>query len=93
MLEIQQAQEQQDIGSIIQNLANRFSHLASTVLATINTTVIDLSRITYTTLILVGIFLYFTHVERRLGKDLIKGGIILAFLAEFIFPLVVGALH
>jgi hypothetical protein len=35
---------------------------------------------------MLGLLLYFTHVERRLGKDLIKGGVALAVLSEFVFP-------
>jgi hypothetical protein len=33
-----------------------------------------------------GLLLYFTHVNRRQGKDLVKGGVVLAVLSEFVFP-------
>jgi hypothetical protein len=59
------------------------------VLATVDSTVLDLTRVAYVTVLLVGLLLYFTHLERRLGKDLIKGGVVLAVLAEFVFPLFV----
>jgi len=48
--------------------------------------VIDLSRIAYVTLLMLGLLLYYTHIERRLGKDLIKGGLALAIMSEFVFP-------
>jgi len=40
----------------------------------------------YVSLLMIGLLLYFTHLERRLGKDLIKGGVALAIISEFVFP-------
>jgi len=56
------------------------------LLTTVDSTVIDLARMAYVSLLMVGLLLYFTHIERRLGKDLIKGGVALAVLSEFVFP-------
>ena len=78
-----------DIGSLIQSLAQQFTSLMSVVLTTIDTTVIQVARLAYISVLLLGILLYFTRVERRLGKDLIKGGVILAVLSEFVFPLLI----
>jgi hypothetical protein len=72
--------------NLIQQFAQQFSSTASFLLTTIDSTVVDLSRIVYVTLLMLGLLLYFTHVERRLGKDLIKGGVALAVLSEFVFP-------
>lgn len=47
---------------------------------------IQVTRLAYVSILLIGILLYFSHVERRLGKDLIKGGVVLAVLSEFVFP-------
>lgn len=58
----------------------------SVVLATVDSTVITLARMAYVSLLMIGLLLYFTHIERRLGKDLIKGGVALAVISEFIFP-------
>ena len=77
-----------DLGSIIQQLAQQFVSVMTTLLTTIDSTVIIVARLAYVTVLLLGILLYFTHAERRLGKDLIKGGIILAVLSEFVFPLI-----
>ncbi len=77
-----------DIGTILQRLAGEFASDATLVVGAIDSTVINLSRLAYITALLVGIFLYSTHLEKRLGKDLVKGGLILAFLSEFIFPLI-----
>ncbi len=56
------------------------------MLSTVDSTVVDLSRVAYVSLLMIGLLLYFTHVERRLGKDLIKGGVALAIVSEFVFP-------
>lgn len=74
--------------SVVQQLAQQFESLTSTLLATVDSTVIDVARLAYVTLLMVGILLYYTHVERRLGKDLIKGGVILAIVSEFVFPFI-----
>jgi len=75
-----------DLGNVIQQLAQQFTSTMGAVLTTIDSTVIDIARLAYVTVLLLGILLYFTHVERRLGKDLIKGGVVLAVLSEFILP-------
>jgi len=75
-----------DVGGIIQNIAQQFAALMSVVLATLDTTVIEITRLAYVSVLLLGLLLYFSHAEKRLGKDLIKGGIVLAVLSEFVFP-------
>jgi hypothetical protein len=72
--------------NIIQQFAQQFTAAVTTLLATIDSTVIDLSRAAYVTLLMLGLLLYYTHIERRLGKDLIKGGVALAIVSEFVFP-------
>ncbi len=71
---------------LVQQLAQQFTAMVTALLTTIDSTVIDISRVAYITLLMLGILLYFTHIERRLGKDLIKGGVALAIVAEFVFP-------
>jgi hypothetical protein len=72
--------------NLIQQLAQQFASTMSVVLTTVDSTVIDLARMAYVSLLMIGLLLYYTHVERRLGKDLIKGGVALAVISEFIFP-------
>jgi len=78
-----------DIGNLIKSLAQQFTSLMTVLLTTIDTTVIQLARLAYVSVLLLGVLLYFTRVERRLGKDLIKGGVVLAVLTEFVFPALV----
>lgn len=72
--------------NIIQQLAQQFASTMTLVLSTVDTTVVDVTRVAYVSLLMLGLLLYFTHVEKRLGKDLIKGGVALAVILEFVFP-------
>lgn len=72
--------------NLIQQFAQQFSSAVTTLLSTVDSTVIDLARVAWVSLLLVGILLYYTHVANRLGKDLIKGGVALAVISEFVFP-------
>jgi len=71
---------------LIQQFAQQFTADVATLLNTVDSTVVDISRIAYISLVMVGLLLYYTHIERRLGKDLIKGGVALAIISEFVFP-------
>lgn len=72
--------------NVIQQFAQQFASTATVLLATVDATVVDITRVAYVTVLMVGILLYFTHVATRLGKDLIKGGVALAIIVEFVFP-------
>jgi hypothetical protein len=71
---------------LIQQFAQQFTTTMTFLLSTIDSTVIDVTRIAYVTILIIGILLYFSHVATRLGKDLIKGGVALAIIVEFVFP-------
>ena len=75
-----------DMGAVIQGLAQQFTSVAALLLTSINSVVIDVSRLAYVSVLLIGLLLYFTHVDKRHGKDLITGGVLLAILSEFVFP-------
>ncbi len=75
--------------NLIQQFAQQFSSTVTVLLSTVDSTVVDVSRVAYVSLLMIGLLLYFTHVERRLGKDLIKGGVALAIVSEFVFPVLV----
>ncbi|MDA4128346.1 MAG: hypothetical protein OK422_02630 [Thaumarchaeota archaeon] len=77
-----------DFTGIIQQLAQKFTTAATALLGTLDQSVIAVSRVAYVSTLMLGTLLWATRVERRLGRDLIKGGIVLAVLAEFIFPLI-----
>jgi len=78
-----------DFDSVLQQLASEFTSGASQLLLAIDGTVINVTRVAYVTVLVLGVFLYFTRINRRLGKELITGGIALAILSEFVFPAIV----
>lgn len=75
-----------DFGTTVQQMAQQFVSVMTTVLMAINSTVIEVSRLAYISVILVGLLLWATHLDKRLGKDLVKGGVVLAVLSEVVFP-------
>jgi hypothetical protein len=75
-----------DFGAELQQLASEFNAAATQLLTTIDGAVIDATRVAYITILLLGALLCFTRVQKRLGRELITGGIILAVLSEFVFP-------
>jgi len=77
--------------NLIQQLVQQFTSTMTFLLNTVDSAAVDLARAAYITLLLVGILLYYTHAAQRLGKDLIKGGVALAIISEFVFPWLVKA--
>ena len=69
-----------------ENLVQQFASAVTALLTTVDSTVVDVSRVAYVSVVKLGLLLYYTDIERRLGKDLIKGGVALAIMSEFVFP-------
>ncbi len=88
VLPLQDGPAQPDFAGVIQQIAQKFTVIASQVLSAIDTAAISISRGAYFSLILLGILLYSTHLARRLGKDFIRGGVALAVLVEVVLPLI-----
>jgi len=78
-----------DFGSVVQQHASVFSSVVSQLLLAIGGTIINVTRVAYITVFLVGVFVYFIMVNRRLGRELIVGGMALAILSELVFPAMV----
>ena len=89
-LPLADAPQPTDIATGIQQYASQFATETAAVLTTINTAVIDIVRVAYVTCLLVGVLLYYTHIGRRLGKDLIYGGVALIVVTEIVIPFVAG---
>ncbi|MDA4113484.1 MAG: hypothetical protein OK474_05515 [Thaumarchaeota archaeon] len=79
-----------DLAGTLQQLASQFSAGATQVLVAIDGTVIDITRVAYITVLIIGVFLYFTRLNRHLGRELIAGGIILAILSQYVFPVLLA---
>lgn len=89
-LPILQVAQPSGIEAGIQQYASEFASETVASLTVINTAVVDIIRVAYVTCLLVGVLLYYTHLGRRLGKDLIMGGVLLVIITEFIIPVVGG---
>lgn len=76
-----------DITSIIHQIQQGVVSTAQVLLQAVDETVASLARITFVTLLVLGFFLYFSHLHRRLGKDLMYGGVALAIISQFVVPL------
>lgn len=87
-LPLSNAPSSTDLGTAIQQFASQFAPETAAVLTSINAAVIDIARAAYITCLLVGILLYCAHLGRRLGKDLIFGGVALVVLTEYVVPTV-----
>ena len=81
-----------DIATGIQQFAGQFASETAAVLTTVDAAVVDIVRVAYVTCLLVGVLLYYTHLGRRLGKDLIIGGVLLIVITEFVIPAVSGVI-
>ncbi len=77
-----------DLASAIQQFASQFATGTTAVLSSVNLAVVDIARVAYVTCLLVGVLLYFTHVGRRLGKDLMVGGVLIVVISEYVIPAV-----
>jgi len=87
-LPILDAPQPPDFATAIQQFASQFATGTAAVLTSVNTAVVDIARVAYVTCLLVGVLLYFTHLGRRLGKDLIMGGVLLVVITEYVIPTV-----
>jgi hypothetical protein len=81
----------QDFGSVISQIQQSVMAGSQLLLQAINDTVLSLTRVVFVTLLILGFFLYFTHLHRRLGKDLMFGGVVLAIISQFVIPAVTRA--
>jgi len=77
-----------DLGTTVQQVAGQFAAETGAVLASINSAVIDVVRVAYVTFLLLGVLLHFSHLAKRLGKDLVVGGVVLFVLTEYLIPAV-----
>jgi hypothetical protein len=68
------------------NFVATFETNATAVLLTLDTAEVDIGRAAVVFLVIAGVILWFTHVNKRIGKDLLVGGIILGVFVEFVVP-------
>ncbi|MEM1985993.1 MAG: hypothetical protein QXG36_00580 [Nitrososphaeria archaeon] len=74
---------------LFENLSSKFVNLFEKIVMILKGAILNISRIAYSLVAMVGVLIYFSRLNKRLGLDLIKGAIILALISEIIFPFLV----
>lgn len=67
----------------IDEFFNALEELASEFFSRANLFILAIARISYITLAIAGLLLYFSGIDKYRGKSLIVGGLVLAILTEF----------
>jgi hypothetical protein len=75
---------------MIQNFASGFATNMSVVTLTMDNAAIDVGKAAVVFLIIAGVLLWFSRVNRHLGKDLVEGGILIGLFIEFAVPVLMS---
>jgi hypothetical protein len=70
----------------IQNFASGFAANASVVTLSLDNATIDIGKAAVVFLVIAGVLLWFSRANRRLGKELVQGGIFIGIFIEFVVP-------
>jgi hypothetical protein len=70
----------------IQGFANGFATNLSVVTLTMDNAAVDIGKAAVVFLIIAGVILWFTRVNKRLGKELVEGGVFIGIFIEFVVP-------
>jgi hypothetical protein len=70
----------------IQNFASSFAVNVGAVMLSLDSAAIDVGRAVVVFLVIAGIVLWFTRVNKRLGKEFVVGGILIAFFVTYVVP-------
>lgn len=74
----------------VESFANSFAANASLVTSTFDNAALDIAKAAVVFLIISGVLLWSSRVARRLGKELVEGGIVIALFIEFVVPLLMS---
>jgi hypothetical protein len=74
----------------IQNFASGFATSMTAVTLTMDNAAIDIAKAAVVFLVISGVLLWFSTVNRRLGKNLLSGGIIIGLFIEFGDPVLMS---
>jgi len=70
----------------ITGFANSFAVNMSAVMLSLDSAVIDVGKAAVVFLVIAGIVLWFTRINKRLGKELLVGGVLMAFFVTYVVP-------
>ena len=74
----------------IQNFASGFATNMSAVTLTMDSAAVDIGKAAVVFLVISGILLWFTRVNKHLGKELVEGGILIGLFIEFGVPVLMS---
>ena len=74
----------------LQGWVSSFAVNASAVTLTMDNATIDIGKAAVVFLVIAGVVLWFTHVNKHLGKELLEGGIIIGLFIEFVVPILMS---
>ncbi len=74
----------------IQNFANAFAVNMAAVTLSMDNAVIEIGQAAVVFLVIAGIVLWFTRVNKHLGKELLEGGIVIGLFIEFGVPVLMS---
>jgi hypothetical protein len=74
----------------IQNFASGFATNMSLVTLTMDNAAVDIGKAAVVFLIIAGVILWFTRVNKHLGKELLEGGILIGLFIEFAVPILMS---
>src|SRR5690349_16377245 len=70
----------------IQNFATLFATNATAVTLTMDNAAVDVGKAAVVFLVISGVLLWFTRLNRHLGRELVEGGIFIGIFIEFVVP-------
>jgi hypothetical protein len=74
----------------IQNFASGFATNMSAVTLSLDSAAVDIGKAAVVFLVIAGVILWFTRVNKRLGKELVEGGILIGLFIEFGVPVLMS---
>jgi hypothetical protein len=74
----------------LQGWVSSFAVNASAVTLTMDNAAIDIGKAAVVFLVIAGVVLWFTHVNKHLGKELLEGGIVIGLFIEFGVPVLMS---
>lgn len=74
----------------IQNFATGFATNMSAVTLTIDNAAVDVGKAAVIFLVIAGVILWFSRVNKHLGKELVQGGVLIGLFIEFGVPILMS---
>ena len=78
------------IVSSIQSFASGFATNMAAVTLTMDNAAVDIGKAAVVFLVITGVILWFTRVNKRMGKELVSGGILIGLFIEFLVPVLMS---